>query len=100
MGQSVPSSGYLNTKLTGATGSLLTYSQAENLGCSGSSESCSSAPSWVYSTNYWTGSASRDSGIWLVVSWSDAGDDFLDFDYDYYDAGVRPVITISTNEIQ
>ena len=85
---------YLNTKLTNATGSLLTYSQAVNLGCS--SSSCSSAPSWVYSTWYWTGSANDTVNVWRVYSRGN----FNDVNYrsgDYY--GVRPVITISTSEI-
>ena len=87
---------YLNTKLTNATGSLLTYSQAENLDCSGDAPSCSSAPSWVYSTWYWTGSANDTVNVWRVYSRGN----FNDINYrsgDYY--GVRPVITISTSEI-
>ena len=87
---------YLNTKLTGATGSLLTHNQAKNLGCDDSSYSCSSAPTWVYSTNYWTGSASDTDSVWNVSSSRSFGN--ADYGYsDYY--GVRPVITISTSEI-
>ena len=89
---------YLNGSLIeDATGSLLTYSQAENLGCSGSSITCSSAPSWVYSTTYWTGSANGTSLVWDVYS-----DGYFSTG-DYYGGdgsfGVRPVITISTSEI-
>ena len=83
-----------------ATGSLLTYSQAENLGCSGSSTTCSSAPSWVYSTSYWTGSASDADDVWGAV-WlvsSFGGFYYSNYGYDNY-YGVRPVITISTSEI-
>jgi len=88
---------YLNTKLTGATGSLLTYSQAENLDCSGDDYSCSDAPSWVYSTSvYWTGSASDAGGVWYVSSSGDFGDGTCDGGNNF---GVRPVITISTSEI-
>ena len=88
---------YLNTKLTNATGSLLTYNQAKNLGCDNSTGSCSSAPSWVYSTNYWTGSASGARGVWCVSS----DGNFFNCSYHYGGShGVRPVITISTSEIQ
>ena len=93
---------YLNgTLIEDATGSLLTYNQAESLGCSGSS--CSSAPTWVYSTNYRTGSAADVPFVWMVcadghfrngVFYYDVGDT------SDLDPGVRPVITISTSEIQ
>ena len=87
---------YLNTKLTNATGGLLTYSQAENLDCSGDDRSCSDAPSWVYSTTYWTGSAYVKSGVWSVGS----GGVFFSVFFGLDDhSGVRPVITISTSEI-
>ena len=89
---------YLNTKLTNATGSLLTYNQAKNLGCDDSTNGCSSAPSWVYSTTYWTGSAQdTDSNrLWRVDSSGDYGGGRCDHDDSW---GVRPVITISTSEI-
>ena len=94
---------YLNESLLeDATGSLLTYNQAKNLGCNDSTYSCSSAPSWVYSTSYWTGSARDASYVWNVVSYVNF--DYGAFDGDDYDSpngyGVRPVITISTSEIQ
>ena len=88
---------YLNESLIeDVTGSLLTYSQAENLGCSGSEYSCRNASSWVHSTWYWTGSALDSNYLWPVSSSGDFG-------YGLYDLsmyGVRPVITISTSEIQ
>ena len=88
---------YLNTKLTGATGSLITRSQLANLGCSGSSWSCSSEPNWVYSTTYWTASAYDAFFVWSVIS----DGSFRDDDYARGDAfGVRPVITISTSELK
>ena len=87
---------YLNGSLIeDATGSLLTYNQAKNLGCDDSSHSCSSAPSWVYSTTYWTGSASYTYGAWTVGS----SGGFSNGVYYGFDSGVRPVITISTSEI-
>ena len=87
---------YLNgTLLEDATGSLLTYSQATTLGCSGSSRSCSAAPSWLYSTFYGTGSACGTNCVWKMMS-SGILNDGIYFDK----VGVRPVITISTSEIQ
>ena len=94
---------YLNgTLIEDATGSLLTYSQAENLGCSGT---CKSAPSWVYSTNYWTGSAADLDGMWYINSFGFfANNDYVSYGDGIFgfvhNAGVRPVITISTSEIQ
>ena len=74
---------------------LITKSELEGLGCSSSSYSCSSAPSWVYSTSYWSSSAvaSDDRYVWFVYS-----DGCFSIDYfvsdDYY--GVRPVISLES----
>ena len=101
---------YLNTKLTGATGSLLTYSQAVTLGCDDSVGNCSSdpsvnggaatnpAPSWVYSTYYWTGSAIGTTGVKTVYPHGGFSSDRYDCSFGG-DGGVRPVITISTSDI-
>ena len=87
---------YLNeTLIEDVTESLLTYSQAENLGCADSS--CSSAPSWVYSTDYWTGSAFVTGRVWFVFPGGGLGNDSCATGSH---SGVRPVITISTSEIQ
>jgi len=96
---------YLNTKLKGATGGLLTYAQAENLGCRGiSGGSCApgingggNGPTWVYSTTYWTGSAYTTEVMWNIVSYG-AFEGIVYNDSNY--RGIRPVITISTSEIQ
>ena len=88
---------YLNGSLIeDATGSLLTFDQAKNLGCDDSSWSCSNAPTWVYSTSYWTGSADDPNRVWSVDSIGSFDNVDVDLDYDY---GVRPVITISISEI-
>ena len=98
---------YLNTKLTGAIGSLLTYSQAKTLGCDNSVGNCSAnninggpatnpAPTWVYSTSYWTGSADDTVSVWIVNSTGGFGSGDYASGVAY---GVRPVITISTSEI-
>ena len=89
---------YLNGSLIeDATGSLLTYNQVKNLGCDDSTYSCSSAPSWVYSTSYWTGSANDTNNVWYVDSFGDLG--IADSNY-AGTFGVRPVITISTSDIK
>ena len=73
---------------------LITRDELISLGCSDSS--CSNAPSWVYATTYWSGSA-NDSVIVLRVNSVGA------FVISYYNiddvAGVRPVIVINKNLI-
>lgn len=70
---------------------LITTAELETLGCS-IGFSCSDAPSWVYSTSYWSGSANETSNVWRVYSY--AGFDSSTFDNDR-GIGVRPVIEIS-----
>jgi len=73
---------------------LITKDELTSLGCSGSSY-CSSAPSWVYATSYWSGSANSTYSVWYVESNG----------YFYGNAfsannfgGCRPVIVISKND--
>ena len=82
---------YLSTLgVTPSEARLITYEELTALGCSGSS--CSSAPSWVYATSYWSGSASLTSNVWAV----DGYGYFDNSDYsDNYYFGCRPVIVIS-----
>jgi len=82
---------YLNTKLAGATGTLLTYSQVNNLGCD--DVVCSNL-SWAFSMDYWTSSAGDNFSLYVVGS--------VGIGMPSYDGnnGVRPVITISTSEIE
>ena len=71
---------------------LITYEELTSLGCSISSLSCSMAPSWVYATSYWSGSASSSDYVWSVNS----NGDLNYFYYLYYgNYGCRPVIVIS-----
>ena len=72
---------------------LITYEELISLGCSGSS--CKSAPSWVYSTWYWTASADNHYHVWSVNSYG--GFDIRSFDYS--NCGLRPVIIISKSDI-
>ena len=84
---------YLSTLgVTPTEARLITKEELEGLGCIVSSGSCSGAPSWVYSTTYWSGSAKASSNVWRVYSNGD-------FCYSIYSnsisTGCRPVITIS-----
>ena len=73
--------------------SLMSYEQIVSLGCSGLS--CIGAPSWVYSTSYWLGSASSSRNVWI-----DRMSGFYNVAFsDSILFGVRPVVTISTDEV-
>ena len=71
---------------------LITKDELIGLGCSEYDNSCSEAPSWVYATSYWSGSAYASYFVWRVFS-------STGFSYSHYiigsNFGVRPVITIS-----
>ena len=77
---------------------LITKEELEGLGCSASSYTCNTAPSFIYSTSYWSGSAYDASSYYVWTVYSNA-----DFTSDYYtnsnSFGVRPVIGISISEI-
>ena len=75
---------------------LIKSEELETLGCSMSSRTCESAPSWVYSTSYWTGTAKDYNYIWRV----DTGGYFACNSFNnYYDVGVRPVVEIAVSEV-
>ena len=66
--------------------------ESEDIGCDSSNHTCNDAPSWIYSTTYWTGSAYDADSVWYVYSVGR----FHYSDYSYDNArGVRPVIIIS-----
>ena len=70
---------------------LISFDELENLGCSSSKISCTSAPSWVYSTSYWTGSSNTGLYVWFVRS----NGSFDDYNYSgSHEFGVRPVIVL------
>ena len=84
---------YLSTLgVTPSEARLITKEELETLGCSSSSYSCNSAPSWVYATSYWSGSAYDDNDVWSVLSNGVFGGSIYSSGYA---TGVRPVITIS-----
>ena len=87
---------YLSTLgVTPIEARLITYEELTDLRCSGTK--CTSAPSWVYATTYWSGSAGSSRGVWSVAS---RGSFSSDAAYSFTDSfGCRPVITISRSLI-
>ncbi|MBO5120170.1 MAG: hypothetical protein J6C28_00605 [Bacilli bacterium] len=76
---------------------LITRTELEKLGCSCSDYSCASAPAWVYSTTYWTGTPIDTSLLWVVQTNST----IMDRSYDKNNTmGVRPVIEIPISEFE
>ena len=76
---------------------LMTYKDLIELGCNGDNWSCLSAPTWMYSVNYWTVSAFDFQSV--VNVGTNGGLD----NGSYFDLpggfGLRPVITISKSEL-
>ena len=65
---------------------------SEDIGCSADDYTCSGAPSFIYSTSYWSGSASGTKRVWYVYGSGYFGSiTYISYDY----LGVRPVIIIS-----
>ena len=75
---------------------LISYEELVSLGCDVTNKTCSSAPSWVYSSSYWTGSASDNSNLYYART-------NMMFDARLYNFscyfGVRPVIEILEEDI-
>ena len=86
---------YLSTLgVTPIEARLITYEELTDLRCSGTK--CTSAPSWVYATTYWSGSARSSNSVWYVYSRGN----FIRSGYsDSNSCGCRPVITISRSLI-
>lgn len=74
---------------------LITKTELDGVGCDSSGNSCFEAPTWVYSTSYWTGSATSKSasGVWFVNSGRAFG--IIAFNNDSF-YGVRPVISLES----
>ncbi len=76
---------------------LITLEELEGLGCSSSKYSCSGAPSWVYVTSYWSGTALSSDRVWYVYS---HGPLSYEYNYSYSNSfGCRPVIVIDKKQI-
>ena len=75
---------------------LITKEELENLGCFALTNSCISAPTWLFNTTFWSGTPFLSYGVWVVTS----NGEFYDGHYSNNDSrGVRPVITISKSEL-
>ena len=87
---------YLKNTLgkTSVDARIITYEELTSLGCSG--RACKSAPSWVYSTQYWTASANDNINLSVVLSDGYLGGRSFDNSMTF---GLRPVITISKSDI-
>ena len=89
---------YLKNTLgkTSVDARLITYEEIIGLGCNRNNGSCKSAPSWVYSINYWTASAYNNHFVGFVYSNGNFSCSSFDNSSRY---GLRPVITISKSDI-
>ena len=75
---------------------LITYEELTSLGCSRNEITCKSAPSWVYSTDYWTASTNDKYDVWYVNS----NGNFYHNDFVSSEVfSLRPVIIISKSDI-
>ena len=63
----------------------------EGIGCSAEDYTCSNAPSFIYSTSYWSGSANNTDYVWSVDSNGDFYGNWVSYGHGL---GVRPVIVI------
>jgi len=89
---------YLNNQGVNVSGRLIKQEELVSLGCNASTKYCDSsgthggtAPSWVYQTAYWSGSAYSSTGLWEVTTFQD----FQGYNYDIGSStGVRPVIIL------
>ena len=66
---------------------------SNDIGCSEGDCRCSSAPSFIYSTSYWSESCSNSRYVWRVDS--DGNFDGFSYYSTDFSLGVRPVIVIS-----
>ena len=82
---------------------LITYEELIGLGCTKNNWTCKNAPSWVYSTNYWTASADYWSKAAADVSYVLGVASNGNFVHGIFESpvgsGLRPVITISKSDI-
>ena len=66
--------------------------ESNDIGCSSTDYTCSGAPSFIYETSYWSGSASNAGDVWFVSSFGTFGSNVYN---SAISRGVRPVIIIS-----
>ena len=88
------------------TGRLMYQQELEYLGCIAADNMCShyyyddeteaTAPEWVYSSSYWTGSSIYNTFIYNVDSEGYFGMQAYNFSHQY---GVRPVIEVNSSDL-
>lgn len=80
-----------------STARLITKAELENLGCKSDTNSCNAAPSWIYSTSYWSETEAATYYMWNVFSSGYYGSRHYSFNEAI---GVRPVIEIPLSEFE
>ena len=90
---------YLKSTLgkSSVTTKLITYEDLINLGCNSDDNTCASAPYWIYSTKYWTGSAYNNNKLWGITASNNIS--YTYFNNPKAGRGLRPVITIKKSEL-
>ena len=93
----------LNTAVRNAyaSGRLISYAELNSIGCTYqglANQSCNNAPSWVYQTSYWSGTAYDEQGLYSVHASSDPEILMSYFTTDIM-YGLRPLIEISSGAI-
>ena len=73
---------------------VIKLSELDTLGCDLTNNTCTSAPTWIYSTSYWAGNSQDSYNIWYVLTSGLV--DFRNCSIEIQQ-GVRPVVTIPIN---
>lgn len=92
--------------ITSVDAKIPSVQQLEKLGCTWNNNVCRwyGNNSWIYSTNYWLGSAGScgwdSQWLWGVETKGHGGSMWIGNNVkNYADFGIRPVVTVSKNEI-
>ena len=90
---------YLKSTLgkSSVTTKLITYEDLIDLGCNSDDNTCESAPNWLFSSKYWTGSAYDENRLLDITSSNKIS--YTYFNNPKVACGLRPVITIKKSEI-
>ena len=76
---------------------LISFEELETLKCDSVNRNCSDAPSLIYSTSYWTGSANDSNSLWYVLTNKNYLY-FSDIHLIEFILGIRPVIELPLSE--
>ena len=86
---------YLKEYDASATGRMIKQEELVGLGCDFINKTCMSAPEWVRSTSYWTGTAAYSKFLYYVTLTGKNGFEVSSNSSKY---GLRPVITVEIPE--